>query len=77
MVSPMPLTASHLSSHRTCRGCGQSVEDKNATGTLSQASGQFQADAAAAVAQMLGPGTSAVIEIAVRCTSLPDRDVLR
>ncbi len=54
-----------------------SVEDKQAAGTLSQASNGFQQDAAAAVAQMLGPGTSALVEISVKCKGLPDRDVLR
>lgn len=54
-----------------------SVEDKRAAGTLSQASNGFQQDAAAAVAQMLGPGTSALVEIGVKCRGLPDRDVLR
>ncbi|KAI7845503.1 hypothetical protein COHA_000926 [Chlorella ohadii] len=53
-----------------------SVEDKQAAGTLSQASNGFQQDAAAAVAQMLGPGTSALVEISVKCKGLPDRDVL-
>lgn len=56
-----------------------SVEDKKAAGTLSQSgqSGGWQADAAAAVAQVLGPGAAAHVEIAVKCRGLPDRDVLR
>lgn len=54
-----------------------SVEDKQAAGTLSQASNGFQQDAAAAVAQMLGPGTSALVELSVKCRGLPDRDVIR
>lgn len=57
-------------------GCGMSVEDKQAAGTLSQASNGFQQDAAAAVAQMLGPSTSALVEISVKCKGLPNRDVL-
>ncbi|KAL4428007.1 hypothetical protein ABPG75_002096 [Micractinium tetrahymenae] len=59
-------------------GCVNSVEDKKAAGALSQSgqSGAFQADAAAAVAQLLGPGAAAHVEIAVKCCGLPDRDVL-
>lgn len=53
------------------------MHDKKATGTLSQQSNGFQQDAAAAVAQLLGPGTSIFVEIAVKAKGLPDRDVLR
>lgn len=54
------------------------MEDTKAVGTLSQQShGQAAQDAVAAVAQMLGPGTSALVEIGVKCKGLPDRDVLR
>jgi len=62
-------------------GCVNSVEDKGAAGTMNGSSGrqaeQWQADAAAAVAQMLGPGTSTPVEIAIKCRGLPNRDVLR
>lgn len=60
-------------------GCVNSVGDKKAAGTLSQSgqSGAWQADAAAAVAQLLGPGAAAHVEIAVKCRGLPNRDVLR
>ena len=55
-----------------------SVEDKQAAGILPQASSKrFQQDAAAAVAQILGPSTSALVEISVKCKGLPNRDVLR
>ena len=60
-----------------CRGGCLSVEDKQAVGTLSDGSAGFRQDAAAAVAQMLGAGTSALVEISVKCRGLPDRDVLR
>ncbi len=60
-----------------CRGGCLSVEDKQAVGTLSDGSAGFRQDAAAAVAQMLGAGASALVEISVKCKGLPDRDVLR
>lgn len=63
-------------------GCVNSVEDKHAAGT--RLSGQrerdshFQADAAAAVAAMLGGGgTSSQVEISLKCRGLPDKDTFR
>lgn len=65
------------------RGCVNSVEDKGQAGTLSAAdsgarSGRWQAEAADAVAEMLGgPTTSVLVEISVQCKGLPNKDVLR
>jgi hypothetical protein len=60
-------------------GCVNSVEDKHAAGTrLSgerERQSNFQADAAAAVAEMLGgAGTSSQVEISLKCRGLPDKD---
>ena len=62
-------------------GCVQSVEDMQAAGhQLSERherKGNFQADAAAAVAEMLGAGTSTQVEIGIKCRGLPDKDTFR
>jgi hypothetical protein len=55
-----------------------SVEDKHAVGTLNAvkgaASGHWAAEAAAAVAELLGPGTSVPVEVSIKCRGLPDKD---
>lgn len=62
-------------------GCVNSIEDKAAAGQ--QRAGQsrqqvFQAEAAAAVAEMLGgAGTSSQVEISIKCRSLPNKDTFR
>lgn len=51
------------------------MDDKGAAGTLS---GQFEGvDSAAAVAQMLGGGTAATLEVSIKAHGLPDKDLLR
>lgn len=63
-------------------GCVNSVQDKQAAGTWTGGvqgarSGHWQAEAASAVAELLGGGTSAQVEVAVKCRRLPNKDVLR
>ncbi|KAL4859813.1 Copine-5 [Chlorella vulgaris] len=58
-------------------GCVNSVDDKQAVGTLKAAnasSGQWQAEAAAAVAELLGPSTAVAVEVSVKCRNLRDLD---
>ncbi|KAL4428006.1 hypothetical protein ABPG75_002095 [Micractinium tetrahymenae] len=62
-------------------GCVNSVQDKQAAGTWNAGgqgarSGHWQAEAAGAVAELLGGGTSAQVEVAVKCRRLPNKDVL-
>ncbi len=63
-------------------GCVNSVQDKQAAGVWNAGgqgarSGHWQAEAAGAVAELLGGGTSAQVEVAVKCRRLPNKDVLR
>ncbi|KAL4445388.1 hypothetical protein ABPG77_011213 [Micractinium sp. CCAP 211/92] len=62
-------------------GCVNSVQDKQAAGVWNAGgqgarSGHWQAEAAGAVAELLGGGTSAQVEVAVKCRRLPNKDVL-
>ncbi|EFN57401.1 hypothetical protein CHLNCDRAFT_142828 [Chlorella variabilis] len=66
-------------------GCVNSVQDKHAIGTLpvnsangvngiGATSGHWESEAAAAVAELLGPSTSVRVEVSIKCRGLPDMD---
>lgn len=60
----------------------QSVDDKGQAGAWNPGqgarSGHWAAEASAAVAEMLGgPASSAPVEISVKCTKLPNKDLMR
>ena len=78
---PPPPLALTCTPHKTyCRGCVQSVNDKEAAGTWSAGANnaQREADAQAAVAELLGGATmSSPVEIAVKCRRIPNKDTFR